>query len=200
MIVVPIKRTNMRKFIFALIATLACTFAVAQEQDVTKFLGIPVDGTKLAMIARLKTKGFTRADQYSDELEGQFNGYDVRVSVVTNGNKVWRIALIDDYSVNEIRIKQRYNRLCSQFEGNGKYDKPTFSTGCYYIPEDESVSSKISKDESAYEAFYYQLDEAGAKDFNRIVWFTIVEDIINSNYRIVMFYDNKKSMANGEDL
>ena len=32
------------------------TFA---QKDVTKFLGIPVDGTKAQMIAKLKAKGFT---------------------------------------------------------------------------------------------------------------------------------------------
>ena len=34
----------------------------AQEKDVTKFLGIPIDGTKSEMIAKLKGKGFTQVN------------------------------------------------------------------------------------------------------------------------------------------
>ena len=41
--------------------TIAIT-TFAQEQDVTKFLGIPIDGTKAEMIAKLKEKGFTQVD------------------------------------------------------------------------------------------------------------------------------------------
>lgn len=33
--------------------------ALYAQKDVTKFLGIPVDGTKTAMIQKLKAKGFT---------------------------------------------------------------------------------------------------------------------------------------------
>lgn len=39
-----------------------CLFAVAlyaQDRVVTRFLGIPVDGTKAEMIQKLKAKGFT---------------------------------------------------------------------------------------------------------------------------------------------
>ena len=66
---------------------LVGTTAVAQEKDVTKFLGIPVDGAKSDMIQKLKEKGFVPSS-YKDMLEGEFNGTDVYISVVTNNNKV----------------------------------------------------------------------------------------------------------------
>ena len=46
--------------------------AFAQE-DVTKFLGIPVDGFKPEMIRKLKAKGFVEHPYRTDELVGEFN-------------------------------------------------------------------------------------------------------------------------------
>ena len=58
------------------------------------FLGIPVDGTKSAMIQKLKAKGYTY-NATLDILEGEFNGQPVFISVVTENNKVYRICLLD---------------------------------------------------------------------------------------------------------
>jgi len=50
-------------------------------REVTRFLGIPVDGTKAEMISKLKDKGFNEAIGLDDVLEGEFNGKDVYVTV-----------------------------------------------------------------------------------------------------------------------
>lgn len=60
------------------------------QQEVTKFLGIPVDGSKEEMIRKLKGKGFKPDPQGSEALVGQFNGTDVNVYVATNNDKVCR--------------------------------------------------------------------------------------------------------------
>ena len=83
----------MRKFI-NLIAMIVLAAGLHAQKDVTKFLGIPVDGTKSAMIQKLKAKGFTY-HQKDDLLEGEFNGEKVNIAIVTQGNKVWRIAVAD---------------------------------------------------------------------------------------------------------
>ena len=75
----------MKRLILAAMMILFATTANAQK-DVTKFLGIPVDGTKAEMIQKLKAKGFTSVG-YQDVLEGEFNGTDVYLHVVTNNNK-----------------------------------------------------------------------------------------------------------------
>lgn len=48
---------------------LVLTVATYAQKDVTKFLGIPIDGTRSAMIQKLKAKGFTYNSTY-DYLEG----------------------------------------------------------------------------------------------------------------------------------
>lgn len=104
----------MTRFIFSLLITLMTLTTYAQK-DVTKFLGIPVDGTKASMIQKLKAKGFKSSYYDKDILEGQFNGTNVYVNVITNRDKVWRIAIVDAYSCDWKEIVSRYNMLLTQF-------------------------------------------------------------------------------------
>lgn len=97
------------------------SLSVFAQQDVTKFLGIPIDGFKSEMIKKLKAKGYTEHPYKADVLVGEFNGRDVEISVVTNNNKVYRIFVQDAYTVDEYDIKLRYNKLCEQFENNKRY-------------------------------------------------------------------------------
>ena len=96
----------MKKAVF-MILLLVSVFANAQK-DVTKFLGIPVDGNKSEMKKKLIAKGFSYNAQ-GDFLEGEFNGRDVQLFIVTNNNKVWRIMVCDANSCDETDIKIRFN-------------------------------------------------------------------------------------------
>lgn len=69
---------------FLLLLLLASATVYAQK-EVTKFLGIPVDGYKSEMIQKLKAKGY-KYNSTTDCLEGEFNGIDVGIMVVTNGD------------------------------------------------------------------------------------------------------------------
>lgn len=82
------------------------------QTDVTKFLGIPVDGNKSEMIRKLKTKGFKQSPDVADVLIGKFNGTDVNVYIVTNNDKVCRIMVWDKNTINETDIRIRFNVLC----------------------------------------------------------------------------------------
>lgn len=84
----------MKRLILAAMMILFATTANAQK-DVTKFLGIPVDGTKAEMIQKLKAKGFTSTAYDPEILEGEFNGEKVEIHIVTNNNKVYRIIVAD---------------------------------------------------------------------------------------------------------
>ena len=128
--------------------------ALYAQKDVTKFLGIPVDGTKTAMIQKLKAKGF-QYNSSGDYLTGEFNGRDVRISVVTNNNKVYRIMVVDDNNSDETSIKIRFNTLCRQFENNKKYEPLTDKEQT--IPDDEDLSYEIKVNKKRYEAGFYQI-------------------------------------------
>ena len=131
-----------------------CTLSIsAQEKDVTKFLGIPVDGHKAEMRKKLISKGFTPKTLLGKEyFEGEFNGHDVRVYIVTNNNKVWRIMLCDNNPQDEASIRIRFNNLCHQFEKNERYFTPEDFT----ISEDEDISYEMTVNNKMYSAGYYQ--------------------------------------------
>lgn len=139
-----------------LLLTVMCTlsFNVNAQKDVTKFLGIPVDGSKTAMIQKLKGKGF-QYNQRLDCLTGEFNGHDVRVIVVTNNNKVWRILLQDANAQDETGIRLRFNKLVQQFMNNKKYVPAALSDPS--LPEDEDISYEILVHKKRYEAAFYQM-------------------------------------------
>ena len=148
----------MTRFIFSLLITLMTLTTYAQK-DVTKFLGIPVDSTKTQMIQKLKAKGFKSSYYDRDILEGQFNGSDVNVHIVTNGNKVYRIMVADKTPIDETNIKYRFNKLCKQFENNSKYITPPFDSD-QYIDDNEDINYNILTKKKRYEAVYYQKPEA----------------------------------------
>ena len=136
-----------------MIAMMISFSSFAQNKDVTKFLGIPVDGTKTEMKQKLIAKGFVPKKMGDLEwIEGEFNGTDVQAFIVTNNNKVWRIMLADKNRVDEAQIKIRFNILVSQFENNKRYiplDK-------YTLSDEEDISYEMTIHNKIYAAYYSQ--------------------------------------------
>ena len=131
---------------------LISSIVIYAQEDVTKFLGIPVDGSKSEMIQKLKAKGYTSSQHNKDILVGEFNGTDVNIHIATNNNKDCRIIVCDANNIDERSIQIRFNRLCEQFAHNPKY----VSLQDYTIPEDEDISYEISVHKKRYEAVFYQ--------------------------------------------
>ena len=94
---------------------LISSIVIYAQEDVTKFLGIPVDGSKSEMIQKLKAKGYTSSQHNKDILVGEFNGTDVNIHIATNNNKVCRIMVCDANNIDERSIQIRFNKLCEQF-------------------------------------------------------------------------------------
>ena len=151
----------MKKAVF-MILLLVSVFANAQK-DVTKFLGIPVDGNKSEMKKKLIAKGFSYNAQ-GDFLEGEFNGRDVQLFIVTNNNKVWRIMVCDANSCDETDIKIRFNKLCDQFSRNKKYIAAHMGEGDYTISESEDISYEMIIRNKRYEAAYFQVPDTNLID------------------------------------
>ncbi len=214
--------------VFVLFTTICATAQTStkQEKGVTTFLGIPVDGTKQAMIQKLKNKGFTY-DAKADVLKGEFNGRDVKISVVTNKNKVYRIVVNDaNYTIDESQIKKRFNNLCEQFKNNPKY----IYYGDFTIAEDEDILYEMTANHKSYEGYVVQISKEYLVDLglkvangeikqegnkyidtktgkkidleeiamNKVVWFTISDDF--GKYGITIYYENGYNKSKGEDL
>ena len=144
----------MKRLLFIVLAMIATITSFAQQKDVTSFLGIPVDGTVLSMKQKLVSKGFVPKKVGTNEfLEGEFNGRNVKVYICTNNNKVYRIMVADNNTVDEAQIKIRFNNLVSQFENNKRYiphDKFTLS-------DEEDISYEMTAHNKSYEALFYQV-------------------------------------------
>ena len=209
-------------------------FASAQI-EVTKFLGIPVDGSKQQMIQKIKEKGYLYNSIY-DRLEGEFNGRDVFIYVVTNNNKVYRILVEDAVYSSEGDIKIRFNTLLRQFENNNqKYFSMSTEDG--ELSESEDISYEMTVNNKRYEAAFIQTNNTldsvtlskKMEEFNKenygddylldmtgeqilgasiqfflslyidnSVWFMINERY--GRYGILLYYDNNRNRANGEEL
>jgi len=158
---------KMRYFSFLMFLMLG-VYAFAQK-DVTQFLGIPVDGTKTEMVQKLKAKGF-KYNSANGWLEGEFNGREVELSIVTDNNKVWRIAVMDKWVTDEANIKIRFNNLCRQFAKNEKYfplnENPE-------ILESEMIGYEMLVNKRRYESAYFQspvkLSELSEEENNKIL-------------------------------
>ena len=150
---------NIKKAVWLFILFILPVTFYAQN-DVTKFLDIPVDGFKPEMLQKLKSKGFTinPNSKNKDILDGEFNGTNVNLSIGTNNNKVWRIGVIDAIPTDdETNIKIRFNNLIQQFVNNEKYLTQADSTiAKYIIPKNEDISYEISVNNKRYEAVFYQ--------------------------------------------
>lgn len=180
------------KKILSVAFLLMLSVALHAQKEVTKFLGIPVDGSKSSMIQKLKNKGFVY-DPSADYLKGEFNGQQVDVYVVTNNNRVYRIMVCDKHGCDEGQIKIRYNTLCRQFANNQKY----VPLDAEELSESEDISYEMSVNNKQYQVAYAQLP-ADDDLRNRLVWFTITK--FYGEYYITMYYDNEFNRAHGEDL
>lgn len=147
----------MKRFLLSVLLLMSLPVVAFGQQEVTKFLGIPVDGGKAEMIRKLKEKGFTPSPLRGDVLEGEFNGAEVNVYVATNNNKVWRIMVADKNHVGGTDIKIRFNNLCRQFQESEKYLSASLSG--FTIPADEDIDYEITVHDKRYEAVYAQLPE-----------------------------------------
>lgn len=151
----------MKKVLWLMLLLVSMT--VNAQKDVTRFLGIPVDGTKAEMKKKLIGKGFTY-DSQNDCLIGEFNGQKVHLFVVTNNNKVWRIMVCDANTCGETDIKIRFNKLCNQFAKNSKYMTANLGEEDFKISDSEDISYEILVNKKRYEASYYQAPDPEKMD------------------------------------
>ena len=184
------------------------TTTVMAQQEVTKFLGIPIDGFKPQMRQNIIAKGYTPKHDASEEyFEGEFNGEKVHIFIGTNNNKVYRIMVADANTRNEANIKERFNILVKQFEGNTRYMALQDQT----IGDDVDIEYEMVVHNKNFDAIFYQLPTGGLESVKeediqnksietamRPVWFRIVRHY--NEYYITMYYDNMYNQANGEDL
>ena len=82
-----------------------------------------------------------------------------------------------------------------QFNQNRKY-YPAIDNAP--LDDDINLMLEMTLYKKQIQATYYQ---QGDGDYTRrVVWFMIAESPISSYYQIVIYYENRNNMVNGEDL
>lgn len=128
----------------------------AKKKDVTKFLDIPIDGSKEKMIQRLTEKGFEL--NITDGIEymlGNYEGTRVRIFIKTERGSVWRLGICEENFVSATEIRQRFNFLCQIFRNNERY---AHSSEGYTISGNEDIEDGIANGKE-YSACFFQLPE-----------------------------------------
>ena len=147
------------KYISSFILFLLVSISAFGQNDVTKFLEIPVDGPKSEMVKALKSKGFKQNIIGDNEyFSGRFNGMDVHIYISLESGKVSRLMVCDENTMGEGDIKIRFNKLCQQFKDNGKY----LFIDDFTVSNDEDISYEMAVHNKRYEAIFYQLPEGDA--------------------------------------
>ena len=161
----------MNRFIILIALVLALANISFAQNDVTKFMGIPVDGSKKEMIKQLQSKGFKLVNKKLGVLEGDFNGNTSQVYIMTNRNKVNCITVCDKYSsTNEKSVISRFNRIVKQFCENENYKIPF---GCtiedFLIPDSEhQLWYNIKYNDKVYSAYFIQCADYDIAFYNKL--------------------------------
>lgn len=145
--------TSMRQ-LFLIIGITLISVLLKAENYPTKFLGIPIDGTKQEMIKKLEEKGFLYEEE-TDWLTGEFNGKDVIIKIRTNNRKVYCVSVIYRYFYTSDEVKEAYNILLQQFKENEHYIP--FNLGQEPIPIDENIDYEMREHNKIYCAGFLQI-------------------------------------------
>ncbi len=203
---------TMRKLVFTLLMLMTLSMS-AQNDNVIKFMGIPIDGSKSEMISKLEEKGFVtvegirRIEDAEKELErlggeitggkmrendkeyfmnGYFDGKQCTLVIIAYKSKVYKMVVaFEDSYTNKIHAFTSFNYYAEKLQ-NKYYDENNF-----YKPLDYSDELKLDAD---YFNMFFDREKMGG------VTLHITYPKSNMEYHIILDYLNANNMPNGEDL
>lgn len=174
----------MKKLMIALAMLLVS--GVAMAQDVTTFMGIPIDGTEEAMRNKLKAKGFREVGK-DKNLKGEFFGREAYIYVDGHddlADSVGVVFLCDD----DKDATRLYNSIFTgMFEGS----KYVHISGDVIENNTDlrQVISAMGKD--SVDAWFWQNG-----DENKPVLLTVTYNTKYGDYDVSMMYWNRKNWYN----
>lgn len=173
--------TDMKKIVFAFLMTLAPMSLLAQK-NITTFMGIPVNGTKSSVVAKLKSRGFVKDGH--DCLKGEIENIPYLVRVMTDRGRVYRISVVEEKGTDDVSLAvARYNSLLDWFRKDSNYTEYEYNP--YIYPSDNLKYEKKIAD-GWYYAEFFQKEEPQL--YSRLVSFRITDEY--GDYRIERCYEN----------
>lgn len=176
-----------------LLLMLLFSVPIFAQDCVTKFMGIPVDGTQEEMFSALEKKGFKRVR--NEYLVGEFNGRENSIAVVTNKGKVYCVGAIDG-NLDDITVVRRFNNVFSMLKNSPKY---SYIEG-ELIPSGEDVGYNILVKNHVYEAYFQQIENNSDGPLICGIVRVHIDQVSVSEYMLIISYYNMNNYPNGEDL
>lgn len=201
----------MKKLTFTLLMLL--TLSLSAQDNVMKFMGIPIDGPKSEMISKLEEKGFAPEQieidlenaennviKYGGEINegrvrerdgeyfmhGYFDGARCKLIIMSYKSKVYKIVVaFEDSYKNKLNAFMAFNNYAERLN-NKYYDESNF-----YKPLDYSGELRLDAD---YFNMFIDKQKKGG------VTLHITYPEVNMEYHIIIEYLNVVNMPNGEDL
>ena len=211
-----LKYKIMRKLALALLMLM--TFSLSAQNNVMKFMGIPIDGSKSEMIDKLQQKGFA-PEQIELDLEkaqddyisvggeisegrvrerdgeyfmhGYFDGKRSKVIISSYNNKVYQIMVVIEDPYNELNGKIQFNLYVEQL--NKKYTNPIDYD--YSIDLERDLSAPYDNNIRAFFTAAYDNNDKPHGMFSL--------EMSHPKYKefyIAFRYYNADNMPNGDDL
>lgn len=175
----------MKKILIAIV-TLLVTAASTYGQDVTTFLGIPIDGSKEEMICKLEEKGFVREGEY---LLGRFYGRDAIV-VPQSTNGLLAAIYVLYLRLGRDEAKTLYNTL---FRGFSNSDKYIFDNGDGLLDDNADLRTLVSK-ENSFVSFFLQKGKSDIDTYDQLIMLDVSVDLTQQgSYSIGIVYNNLKN-------
>lgn len=208
----------MRKIVISLLMLLTLSLSAQNNDNVMKFMGIPIDGPKSEMIEKLNEKGFVPVQQeidlenaennvikYGGELtggrlrerdgeyflHGYFDGKSCHLIIVSYNKKVYQIMVAFESPFDELNAKVQFNSYIEKLEE--KYVNPTSFD--FSIDLDCDLSNPFEN--NIHAIFTAKYDE------NDIPHGMVSMEMSHPRYKeyyILLRYYNGDNMPKGDDL
>lgn len=202
---------TMRKIAFALLMFL--TLSLKAQDNVMKFMGIPIDGPKSEMIDKLQKKGFA-PKQIEIDLENAENevirlGGDIPEGKVRERDgEYFMIGNFDGKRCTIVLFsyKSKVYKICVFLDNSYRKKTDAFYVFNYYA---EKLQEKYYDDDNYYKPLDYSYELDFDADYNNMFFdkhnnggiiLHITYPIVNMEYHVFLEYINVMNMPNGEDL
>lgn len=170
----------MKKLMIALAMLLVS--GVAMAQDVTTFMGIPIDGTVESVKSKLKAKGFREEGIYKN-LKGEFFGREAWVSVFGDKGLANTVGVVFYCLDDKDYAKLLYNRIFDGMLDCGRY---VYEDGEKIGENVDLLKELLTADRNCLDSFFLQ---NGNEDSPVVVSVEYKE----GEYNVVMVYWNEKN-------
>lgn len=175
----------------SIIITLMLTLTLSAQDNITTFMGIPVDGTREVMTAKLLKNGVVKKD--NNLIVKDIEGGTYFIQLKTHKGKVYRVSMVETKGTDDVnRIIGRFDSLVEEYRENTalycefEYNHPV-------IADSIDTKEQYIKQGCFFAEFFQKADP---QLYSKRIGIQITDRY--GDYRIERLYDNVYNMPEGK--